>query len=139
MQHRDVEAQRRRRVDDAEHRWLFVERGVVNLSRNTYHLEHVLVALAAEAVAVQSLVGVREHVVRAFEVADRGVQVDRFDGVARYEVNDVEYLRKFEQIAEVFARARVAAAFEVDKIWRAGYRSKGHIVAANIESVRGVA
>ena len=53
---------------------------------------HVPVALAAEAVAVQRLVGQREHVERGVEVADRVMQVDRLDGVATDEVDGVEHL-----------------------------------------------
>ena len=54
------------------------------------HLEHVAVALGAEAVAVRHLVGEREHVERRLEVAHRPVQVDRLDRVAADEVDDVE-------------------------------------------------
>ena len=64
------------------------------------HLEHVAVALGAEAVAVRHLVGERQHVEGRLEVAHRPVQVDRLDRVAADEVDDLERLAQLEQVAE---------------------------------------
>ena len=106
LQHRGVEAQRRRRVDDGEQRRLALERCVVDLAGDAGHLQHVAVALGAEAVAVRHLVGEGEHVEGGLEVAHGPVQVDRLDRVAADEVDDVERLAQLEQVAEGVARAR---------------------------------
>ena len=90
------------------------------MTADARHLEHVAVALAAEAVAVQQLVREREHVERRLEVTDRVVQVDRLDGIPADEVDDVERLAEPQQFAERGPVARTPDAIEVDDVgWAA--------------------
>ena len=63
-----------------------------HLAGNARHLEHVLVALATEAVAMQCFIGHGERVECAFDVSNGSMQVDWLDGVAGNEVDDVKDL-----------------------------------------------
>jgi hypothetical protein len=67
-----------------------------HLAGNARHLEYVLVALTTQAVAMQCFVGHGERVEGAFDVSNRGMQVDWLDGVASDEVNDVKDLRQLQ-------------------------------------------
>ena len=87
LEHRRIEPERRARVDDREDRRLAVERRGVHAAGDADHLEHVDVALAAEAVAVDRLVHQGQGVEGRVEVADAVVEVDRLDRVARQEVD----------------------------------------------------
>ena len=80
---------------------------------DAHHLDAVDVLLAAEAVAVDVLVGERQHVERGVEVTNRGVHVDRLDRVAGRRSGRVEHLAEPEQIVEVVAVAGPAHAVEI--------------------------
>ena len=103
------------------------------------HLDHVLDALGAEAVGVHHLVGQRQLLVEAVEVADRGVDVDRLDRVAAGEVDAVEVLRQPDEVAEVLDVADAAAAVEVHGVRRRGDVAEEHVPAADGHPARGVA
>ena len=115
-----------------------MQRRLVDLTRDARHLEHVAVALAAEAVAVQHLVGEGEHVERRLEMADRVVQVDRLDRVAADEVDDVERLAEPQQIAERRPVTRPADAVEIDEVRWATDRSEREVVTADRQRAVGV-
>ena len=84
---------------------------------------------------MQQLVGEREHVEGRLEMADRVVQVDRLDGIAADEVDDVERLAQPQQVAERGPVARPADTVEVDDVGRAADRSEREMVAADRERV----
>jgi len=62
---------------------------------------------------VHNLVGQRQLVVDAVEVADRSVDVDRLDRIAAGEMDAVEILRELHQIAKALAIPWPPAAVEV--------------------------
>ena len=109
VQHRRVEPQRRVGVDHGEDRRLAIERGVVDAAGDAHHLDAVTVLLAAEAVAVDVLVGERQDVERGVDVAHRCVDVDRLDRVAGDEVDRVEHLGQLEQVVETDLGRRCGA------------------------------
>ena len=47
-------------------------------------------ALLAQRIGVERLVGQHRHVAQRIEMADRGVEIDRLDRIARDEVDAVE-------------------------------------------------
>ncbi len=138
LEHRRIEPERRAGVHDREHRRLVVEGGVVDPPRDPDHLEHVDVALAAEAVAVDRLVHERQRVVRRVEVPDAVMEVHRLHRVARQEVDGVERLSQPQQVLVVHAVADAPPAIEVRHVRRAADRSEGHPVAAELQVVLGV-
>ena len=73
-----------------EQRRLALERRVVDPARDLDHLDRVEIALAPEAVGVDRLVRQRQHVEERVEMADRGVNVDRFDRIAAPEMDGIE-------------------------------------------------
>ena len=91
-----------------------------------------------EPVAVDRLVGERQHVVDRVEVADRRVDVDRLDRVAGEEVDDVEHLAEPDEVLVVGPVADPPAAVEVVDVRRARHRPEGDPVAADLEVVRRV-
>ena len=139
LQHRNVETQWRRRVDDREHRRFFADLLLAHAACDSHHLEHVTIALCAEAVAVDHLVAHREHVVGGLDVADGRVQVHRLDGIAGEKVDDVEHGRQLHEILEVLARAGVTRAIQLDEVGRARHTAECHPVATDTQVVLGVA
>ena len=133
MQHRSVEPQRRVGVDDREDRRLAVDGGVVDASGDAHHLDAVPVLLAAQAVAVDVLVGQRQHVEGGMDVAYRGMDVDRFDRVAGDEVDRVEHLSQLQEVIEPGPVTDVAHPIETDDVRRAGDRPVGHPGAADVQ------
>ena len=119
VEHRRVEPERRRRVDDGEDRRLAVEGRLVDAAGDPGHLERVEVPLPAEAVGVERLVGEGHHVVDRVEVADRRVDVDRLDRVAGEEVDRVEHLEEPDEVLVVGPVADPPAAVEVGDVRRA--------------------
>ena len=87
---------------------------------------------------MQQLVGEREHVEGGLEMADRVVQVDRFDGIAADEVDDVERLAEPQQVAERGAVAWPAYTVEADDVGRTADGTEREMVAADGERVVGV-
>ena len=85
----------------------------VHAARDADHLEHVDVALATEAVAVDRLVHQGQRVERRVQVADAVVEVDRLDRVAGQEMDGVERLAEPQQVLVVGAVADPPAAVEV--------------------------
>ena len=132
LEHRRVEAQRRARVDDGEHRRLAVDRRLVDAAGDAHHLEHVDVALTAEAVAVDRLVHQGQGVVARLQVADAVMEVDRLDRIARQEVDGVERLGQPQQVLVVGAVADPPAAVEVGDVGRAADGPEGDPVATQL-------
>ena len=85
------------------------------------------------------LVSHGQHVVRAFQVTDRGVQINRLYWVARSEVHDIEALRELQKVLEVLAVTGMASSVELHEVWRASNRAEGHPVATNVQGVIRVA
>ena len=141
MQHRRVEPERRGRVDDREDRRLAVERRLVDPADDPGHLERVEVPLAAEAVGVERLVRQRHHVVDRVQMANRRVDVDRLDGIAREEVDRVEHLEEADEVLVVGAVADPPAAIEIRDVRGAADGPERGPVAAHdqvVGRVRGV-
>ena len=84
-------------------------------------------------------IGHGEHVVRAFQVTDRGVQVNRLNRVAGGEVHDVETLCQLKKILKVLTVSRVTRSVEFHEVWRACDRAERHPVTTNVERVVRVA
>ncbi len=95
-----------------------------------HHLDRVDVALPAERVDVDRLVGEREEVVGGLEVADRAVDVDRLDRVTGRQVDRVQGLREAEQVPEVVSIAGPAATVEVGDVRCAAHRTERQEVTA---------
>ena len=95
------------------------------------HLDHVLDPLGAEAVGVHDLVGQRQLLEEAVEVADRGVDVDRLDRIAAGDVDAVEVLGELDEVAERGEVADAAAAVEVHAVRRRGDVDEAHVAAAH--------
>ena len=81
------------------------------------------------------LVHERQRVVRRVEVADAVVQVDRFDRIARQEVDGVERLSQAEQVLVVDAVADPPPAVQVGYVRRAADRPERHPVATELQVV----
>ncbi|KAB2860643.1 MAG: hypothetical protein F9K43_22520, partial [Bauldia sp.] len=139
LQHGGIEAQRGGGVDDRDQRGLGVELPLADAARETGDLDAVPVALAAEGVGVEGLVGEGGEVGEAVEVADRRVEVDGLDGVAARHVDDVEGLRELEEVAEVRLRAGAAALQRIRAIGRASHLGEDEMIAAEDEIVGGIA
>ena len=133
--HRNVERERRVGVDDAEQARLVVELGVGDAAGDPHHLDHVDVALSAQRVHVDHLVGERQQVERRLEMPDRAVDVDRFDGVPAGEVDRVQRLHQPQQVAEVVAVAGATTTVEIGHVGGAGHRAERQMVAADREMV----
>ena len=99
------------------------------------HLERVPVPLPAQAVRVDRLVEEDERVVDRVEVADRRMDVDRLDGVAAEEVDDVDHLAQPDQVLVVPPVPDPAAAVGVGDVRRAPHRAERDPVAAEMEVV----
>ena len=138
MEHRRVEAQRRRRVDDGEQRRLAVEGRVVEAAGEASHLDRVGDPLPAQRVGVDRLVGECQQVPQRVEVADRGVDVDRLDRVAGEEMDRVEHLAEPDQVLVVGPVADSPATIEVRDIRRGRNRPERGPVATDLEVVGGV-
>ena len=91
------------------------------------HFDRIEIALAAEAVGVDRLVRQRQHVEERVEMAHRGVNVDRLDGIAAPQMHLIEALAEPDEILEVVMIARPAAAVAIEGIGRAGDRAEGAV------------
>ena len=84
-------------------------------------------ALAPQAVGVDRLVRQREHVEQRVEMADRGVDVDRLDGIAAPDMDRIEALAEPQEILVVAPIAGPPAAVAVEGIGRAGDRAESDV------------
>ena len=75
-----------------------------------------MVLLAAEAVAVDVLVGDGQHVEGGVDVAHRGMHVDRLDGIAADEVDRVEHVAELQQIIEADVITGATNTVEADDV-----------------------
>ncbi|MEI2706060.1 MAG: hypothetical protein V9E89_12590 [Ilumatobacteraceae bacterium] len=97
------------------------------------HGQQVPVPLAAEAVAVQALVGQGQGVEGRLQVADAVVQVHRLHRIAGDVVDNVEHLSQLQQVLEPGPVADAAHAVAVDVVRRAGHRAEGDMAAADAQ------
>ena len=111
----------------------------VDAAGDADHLEHVDVALAAEAVAVDRLVHQGQRVVAGPQVPDAVMEVDRLHRVARQEVDGVERLGQAQQVLVVGPVADPPAAIEVGDVGRAADGPERDPVATELDVTRGVA
>ena len=139
LQHRRVESERRRRVDDREQRRLALQRLIVDAARNLHHLDGVQIALPPEAVGVDRLVGQREQVEQRLEMTNGGVNVDRLDRVAAPEMDRIETLPEADEVLIVALVAGPASARAVEGIGRARHRAERDVTPADRELARRVA
>ncbi len=102
------------------------------------HLDAIDVLLAAEAVAVDVLVGEGQHVERGEEVSHRCMDVDGLDGVAPDEVDRVEHVGELEKIVEPDPVPGTTDAVEADDVRRTADGAVGHPVATDVEVLLGV-
>ena len=107
---------------------------------DAHHLEAVAVALPAEAVGVERLVGQRRaHRTSASRWRTAGVEIDRLDRVAGEEVDAVEHLRQPQQVLVVGVVADASPVVDVGHVRRAGDRAERHEVATDLEVVLRIA
>ena len=66
-------------------------------------------------------------------MANRSMNIDRFDGVAGNEVDRVQHLTEFQQIVKSGPITYVAHTIEADDVRRAGDAPVGHPIAADVE------
>ena len=77
------------------------------------------------------LIGQRQLVIKAVEVADRGMQIHRLDRIATGKMNAVEILGQLDEIAVAFAVAHASAALDVRAVGRRGNIAEYNVIAAN--------
>ena len=82
---------------------------------------------------MERLVGQLGDVGQAIQMADAGMQVHRFYGVAAGATDDVIALGEFDQVAEVLLVASTASTLHVGAVGRAGDLGKGQILAADAD------
>ncbi len=138
LEHRRVEAQRRRHVDDGVDDRVAVEVFGAQAAADARHLQAVEVAHAAEAVDVEGLAGEGEDVAGGLQVADRRVDVGRLDRVAAVGLHDAEPLAELQQHAEVVSVAAAPPAPAVAAVGGACHGCEHHVVAAHGEVVAGI-
>src|SRR5439155_26619705 len=109
-----------------EDRGLFLELFGGDAARDTGDLDAVADAFLAQRIGMEGLVGQYRHVAQSFEMADRGMDVDRLDRIARNEADAVEMLRKLQKIAVIGMVAGAPAIVEIGAVGRAADGSEGH-------------
>ena len=65
--------------------------------RTIFH--HVFNPLSSEAVAMNNLVGQRQLVEDAIQMANRRMHIDRFDRISAHQMNAVEVLAHLDEVA----------------------------------------
>jgi hypothetical protein len=85
---------------------------------------------------VKHFVHQADHVGHTIQMPDRGVNVDRFDRIPHDAVNDVEELRKLQEIAIVRLVSGATSALSVDSIRCTCDTGEGNMVAAKGQIVR---
>src|SRR5271163_3522008 len=131
LQHRRIKPQRGGRIDDREQRGLPLQRFDVDPAGEARHFDAVANALAPEAVGVNRLVRQRQHLEQGVEMSNRGVNVDRFDGIAAPDMNGIESLPEPQEILIVAMIPRTAAAVTIERVRRAGHRAESHVFIAD--------
>ncbi len=88
---------------------------------------------------MHDLVGDRQLVIKAIEVANRGVDVHRLDRIAAGKVHAVEVLREPDEILVGLAGAGFAAFVEIGIVRRRGDVAEDDVVAADAQLPFGIA
>ena len=73
---------------------------------DAHHFHRVVHPFRPKTVGMRDLVRQGELVAQAFEVTDRGVDIDRFDRVAGHQVDAVEILGQTQQVCALLPCAR---------------------------------
>ena len=109
---------------------------MVDLTGDADQLEAVLVALTPEAVGMQRLRAQCDRIEGRVEMADRRVDVGRFDRVAAHQMQAVEHLGHPHEVLVVVAVADAARAVEAGHVRRAGHCAERDCVVADVQVVR---
>ena len=97
------------------------------------------IALAAERIGVEYLVGQLHEVRQAVEMAHRGMNIHGLDRITARQMNDVVHLAEHDELAEVFLVPRSAAPIHVRAVGSRGHLGKADVVAAKCDVVIGIA
>ena len=88
--------------------------------RDPGKFDTIVVALLAERIKMERLVGQADRVGNAIQMPNGGVKVHGFDRIAERRMNDVEELTELQQLLEIFPVAGPATAVTIDDIGCAG-------------------
>lgn len=133
LQHRPVEPQRRRGVDDGEERGFLFHLLRCNAAANAGDLQSIEITLLAKRIGVKHLVGQLHHVRQTIEVAHGGMDIDGLDRITAGRVDHVVGLGELDQLAVVFLIAGATAAVAVGDERRACDLGEDQIVAADLD------
>jgi hypothetical protein len=139
LDHRPVEAQWRRRVDDGKKAGPLGKLLLAHTLCDARHLQRIEDPCPAEAVGVVDLIGHHDEVANAIQVPRRRRQVHRFHRIATEQVNDIEHLPQPQEIAVVLLIARPPAAGQVGHVRGAGDGGEVDAPSAHEEAMRRVA
>ena len=135
LDHRDVEAQRRRSVDDRVHRRFGIELLVRHLPCDPDHLEAIPISLPAQAVGVEHLVAQRQQVMGCMEVPHGRMDVGWFDWISAVHVDRVHVLAEPDEVLEIRAISRTSTPACAGHVRWTGDRSEDHVVATDSQVV----